>query len=73
MRTRPRGTTRAALLLCAAAVPLLTGCGVTAQDQPQPLVTSPVNPAPTPTLTQRPDPTTSSTATPTTTATASST
>jgi hypothetical protein len=52
-----------ALPLLAAAV--LTGCGVTVQDSPQPLVTSPVVPAPTPTLTKRPDPVTSSDAPPT--------
>ncbi|MFD7660220.1 hypothetical protein ACFV4N_40105 [Actinosynnema sp. NPDC059797] len=72
---------KSALGLLALVASLLTGCGVTAQDEPQPLVTSQVVPAPTPTLTQRPDPTTptttsttttsSATASPTTTATAS--
>lgn len=55
------------LVLPLAAVVLLAGCGVTAQDEPQPLVTSTVNPAPTPTLTQRPDPTTSTAGSTTTT------
>ncbi|MFE9748896.1 hypothetical protein ACFYOT_28660 [Saccharothrix saharensis] len=50
------------LALCA----LVGGCGVTTQDEPQPLVTSTANPVPTPTLTQRPDPTTSSSAVTTT-------
>lgn len=39
---------------------LTSGCGVTTQDRPVPLVTSSVEPAATPTLTQRPDPSSSS-------------
>ncbi|GAA0248712.1 hypothetical protein GCM10010492_55790 [Saccharothrix mutabilis subsp. mutabilis] len=42
----------------------LTACGVTAQDEPQPLTTSPAGPAPTPTLTRRPDPSTTPSSTP---------
>lgn len=44
---------------------LLCGCGVTAQDEPQPLTTSTAGPAATPTLTQRPDRTTPSSPSPT--------
>ncbi|MEU6153425.1 hypothetical protein ABZ816_25825 [Actinosynnema sp. NPDC047251] len=47
----------------------LTGCGVTAQDEPTPLVTSSGGPVATPTLTQRPDPPSSSPTTTTTTTT----
>ncbi|MBW4720494.1 hypothetical protein [Saccharothrix obliqua] len=46
------------VLLCALAALLATACGVTAQDEPQPLLPSSESLAPTPTLTQRPDPTT---------------
>ncbi|MEU4806281.1 hypothetical protein [Actinosynnema sp. NPDC023587] len=48
---------RAIVVAVLAAV--LTGCGVTAQDEPVPLVTSSVSTAATPTLTQRPDPSSS--------------
>ncbi|WP_158853469.1 hypothetical protein [Saccharothrix deserti] len=48
---------------------LLTACGVTSQDEPQPLVTSTAPLDATPTLTQRPDPPTSTSTPPTTTAT----
>lgn len=58
---------RAAVLVAAAvATALLTGCGVTPQDEPQPLVTSTATLDPTPTLTQRPDPPTLTSAPPTT-------
>jgi hypothetical protein len=46
-----------------------TGCGVSAQDEPQPLVTSPVVPSQMPTLTQRPDPPSTSSSAPEPTAT----
>ncbi|MCE6996040.1 hypothetical protein LZG04_14685 [Saccharothrix sp. S26] len=46
---------------------LVSRCGVTTQDEPQPLVTSTANPVPTPTLTQRPDAPSSTTAMTTTT------
>lgn len=54
-----------ALVLALLTTTLLAACGVTAQDEPQPLTTSTADPAATPTLTQRPDRTTSSSPTPT--------
>ncbi|NUT48226.1 MAG: hypothetical protein HOV94_13090 [Saccharothrix sp.] len=52
MRTR---TSRSVALLLACVLP--AACGVTAEEEPRPLTTSTVFPAPTPTVTQRPDPT----------------
>jgi hypothetical protein len=43
------------LVALVAAGVLVAGCGVSAQDEPEPLVTSSVVPDPIPTLNQRPD------------------
>ncbi|MBY8851725.1 hypothetical protein [Saccharothrix longispora] len=48
---------RAVAVFLVVVVGALTGCGVTAQDEPQPLSTTSHNPVPTPTVTQLPEPT----------------
>ena len=47
---------RSVVLTTFVAAIVVSGCGVSTQDEPEPLVTSSVVPEPVPTLTQRPDP-----------------
>ncbi|WNV85163.1 hypothetical protein [Umezawaea sp. Da 62-37] len=56
---------RRSIVLVACVAVLATGCGVSTQDEPEPLVTSSTAPQPVPTLTQRPDPPSSAPSEPT--------
>lgn len=56
---------RMVILLALCVVLGVAGCGVSAQDQPTPLTTSPLTREPIPTTTQQPDPGSTTTSPPT--------